>query len=136
MRTFGLTMPYGVPSREYANMCRFSNSIEDGLGVKMLSLKALDHGRKGLTLEMASKNCSYELQWNGGSMILGRFYNGRRERLFEGSPSVPAEWTRLLSVVQGCEERMKLETSRLPRPGIRIDVAELNRSSTVSGILF
>jgi len=47
---YGLTMPYGVPNREYGSMCRFQNRIEDEHGVKMLVLKPLDHGRAGLVL--------------------------------------------------------------------------------------
>lgn len=123
MRTFGLTMPYGVPSREYASMCRFQNSIEDAFGVKMVGLKALDHGRKGLVLEMAGKNCSYELQWENGMIVLGRFYQGMRQMLYKGSPAVEYEWTKLFHVVRDCEMRMKAESPRLT-----MDVAEIKRN--------
>jgi hypothetical protein len=123
MRAFvGMMMPFKVASREYASMCRFQNAIEDEHGVKMLALKPLDHGRKGLTLEMASKHCSYELQWQNGTMVLGRFYQGRKQMVYRGSPSVESEWNRMLDAVRCCEGRMKAEASRMINPMTEIDV--------------
>jgi len=77
------------------------------------------------TLEMASRNCSYEVQWNGSVMVLGRFYGGRREMLYRGFPSVESEWNRMLDAVRCCEGRMKAEASRMINP--RIDVEALKR---------
>jgi hypothetical protein len=118
----------GVPNREYASMCRFSNSIEDGFGVKTVGLRELDHGRKGLVLEMAGKHCSYELQWENGMMVLGRFYQGRREMLYRGSPSVESEWNRMLDAVRCCEGKMALEAFRMINSRMRIHVESIKKN--------
>jgi hypothetical protein len=90
MKPLGVTMPFAVPDRQYLATAKFLNAVENECGVKMAGLQPLDHHRSGLTLEMTGKNCSYELHWQNGMMTLGRSYQGKRERVFQGPPSVEA----------------------------------------------
>ena len=109
------------------SMCRFQNAIEDEHGIKMLAIKPLDHNRKGLVLEMASRNCSYELLWVNGLVTLGRFYRGQRQMVYRGSPSVESEWNRMRDAVRSCEGKMAAEANRRT-PGMTIDVEALKKN--------
>jgi len=80
MKPLGVTMPFTVADREYLAMAKFLNAVQDQCEVKMLSLQPLADKRSGLRSEIARKNCSYELRWENGMMMLGRIYRGKRER--------------------------------------------------------
>jgi hypothetical protein len=135
MKPLGVTMPFAVPDREYIALAKFLNAVENECGVKMAGLQPLDHNRSGLMLEMTGKNCSYELHWQNGIMTLGRVltlgrvYQGKRERVFQGSPSVEANWSKMLAAVRGCEQRMKAEANLPPADrGVRFDLEALKRN--------
>jgi hypothetical protein len=93
------------------------------------ALAPLDHQRSGLTLEMTGKNCSYELRWENRAMVLGRCYQGKRERVFQGSPSVEASWSKMLAAVRNAEQRMKAEVnSPPPGRGVKFDLEALQKN--------
>jgi hypothetical protein len=128
MKPLGFTAPFAIPDREYLALAKFSNAVEE-YGIKMAALHPLDNKRSGLVLEMTGKNCSYELCWENGVMTLGRSYRGKRERVFQGSPSVEANWNKMLETVRGCEQRMKAEANLPPADrGVRFDVEALKRN--------
>jgi hypothetical protein len=104
--------PFSVPDREYIALAKFLNAAQDQCEVKTLSLQPLDHQRPGLTLEMSG---GYELHWENGAVTLGRCHpRGKRERLFQGSPSVEATWAKMLDVMRSQEQKVKLEANRPP----------------------
>jgi hypothetical protein len=105
---------FGIPYWQYVLLARFENSIQDELGIKLLSLHELEGYHKGLTLGFAGQG-EYELRIERGTMMLGRFWNGRREKVFEGSPAIEAEWSRLLGIVRHCEVKRKEDVHQLNR---------------------
>jgi hypothetical protein len=123
-----ITNAYGVLHRDYSSMCRWQNAVQDEFGIKKVEVKGLGRNRSGLVLSMTGPNCSYELHLEGGRMLLGRFYGGRRQMVYKGSPSRQAEWDRMFDAVRGLEKRMKVEASRMPSPRITIDVEALKRN--------
>jgi len=114
MKPLGVTMPFAVPDREYVALAKFLNAAEDQFGVKMHSVQPLDHQRSGLVLQLGAKNCSYELRWENGTMVLGRCYQGKRERVFKGNPSAEGDWAKMQAAVRGCEQRMKAQAQLPP----------------------
>jgi hypothetical protein len=122
-----ITNAYGILHRDYASMCRFGNAVEDEFGIKKVEVKGLGKNRTGLVLAMIGPSCSYELHLQNGSMLLGRFYQGRRQMVYKGSPSVQGEWDRMFEAVRGLEKRMKVEASRMPSRKVTIDVEALKR---------
>jgi hypothetical protein len=122
-------MPFAVPDREYISLAKFLNAAQDQCEVKMLSLQPLDHQRSGLVLQLGAKNCSYQLRWENGMMTLAQCYQGKKQRVFQGSPSVEASWAKMLAAVRGCEQRMKTEVN-LPPPGrgVKFDLEALRNN--------
>jgi hypothetical protein len=128
MKPLGFTAPFSIPDREYVALAKFSNAAEDQLKVKALSIKPLDHQRPGLTLEMSG---GYELQWQGGTVLLGRCYSdGKRERLFQGSAAVESTWAKMLGVMRSQEQKVKLQANLPPadRRRVRFDLEALRKN--------
>ena len=123
-------MPFAVPDREYRALAKFMNAAEDQFKVKALNLQPLDHQRSGLTLQLSGKNCSYELHWQNGTVMLGRCHSdGRREQLFRGSPAVESTWTKMLEVMRSQAEKVKLEADRPPADRrVRFDLEALRKN--------
>jgi hypothetical protein len=121
-------MPFKVPDREYLALAKFLNAAESQSKVKALNLEPLDHQRSGLKLEMSG---GYELQWQNGTVMLGRCHSGKREQLFKGSPSVESTWAKMLEVIRSQEEKVKLEANRpreLSRRRVRFDLEALRKN--------
>src|SRR6516165_3278508 len=108
MKPLGVTMPFRVADREYLALAKFMNAAEDQFKVKALNLQPLDHQRSGLTLQMSG---GYELQWQNGTVMLGRCHSGKREQLFRGSAAVESTWAKMLDVMRSQEEKVKLEAN-------------------------
>jgi hypothetical protein len=125
MKPLGVTMPFAVADREYVAMLRFLNAAEDQHGIKMSALQPLDHQRSGLTLELSG---GYELQWQGGMVLLGRCHQGKREQLFKGSPAVEATWAKMLDVMRSQEQKVKVEANRIQSRKVQFDVQTLQES--------
>jgi hypothetical protein len=124
-------MPFAVPDREYLALGKFLAAAEDQFAVKCAALQPLDHQRSGLTLQMSGKNCFYELQWQNGTVMLGRCHSGgKREQLFRGSAAVEATWAKMLEVMRSQAEKVKLE-AELPSAGsrrVRFDLEALRKN--------
>jgi len=125
MKPLGFTMPFRVPEREYLALAKFMNAAEDQFKVKALNLESLDHQRSGLTLQMSG---GYELQWQNGTVMLGRCHQGKKERLFQGSPAVESTWAQMLDVMRSQEQKVKLEANRPPAKRIRFDLEALRKN--------
>jgi hypothetical protein len=70
------------------------------LGVELTSRKPLGRG-KGYVIEMSSGKHSYELGVSDAQVWLGRVgMDGRRTKLFEGSPWVENEWAKMFGILQ------------------------------------
>jgi hypothetical protein len=129
MKPLGVTMPFAVPDREYRALAKFMNAAEDQFAVKCAALQPLDHQRSGLTLQMSGKNCSYELQWQNGTVMLGRCHSGKREQLFRGSAAVESTWAKMLEVMRSQEEKVKLEANLPPADKrVRFDLEALRKN--------
>jgi hypothetical protein len=126
----GVTMPFAVATREYTALAKFLNAAEDQCEVKMSALQPLADKRSGLVLEMAGKNCSYELQWENGTMVLGRCCSGgKRERVLQGSTSLEANWNKMLEAVRNCEQKMKAQANLPPADRrVRFDLEALRKN--------
>jgi hypothetical protein len=86
-----ITKAYGILHRDYSSMCRWQNAVQDEFGIKKVEVKELGKNRgPGLVLAMTGPSCSYELQLQNEMMLLGRFYQGRRQLVCKGSPSLLA----------------------------------------------
>ena len=120
-------MPFRVADREYLALAKFMNAAEDQFKVKALNLESLDHQRAGLTLQLSG---GYELQWQNGTVMLGRCHSGKREQLFRGSAAVESTWAKMLDVMRSQEEKVKLEAN-LPRElnrRVRFDLEALRKN--------
>src|SRR5262249_23097772 len=71
----------------------------------------LDHQRSGLTLQMSG---GYELQWQSGTVLLGRCHQGKKERLFQGPAAVESTWAKMLDVMRSQEQKVKLKANLPP----------------------
>ena len=109
-------MPFRVADREYLALAKFMNAAEDQHGIKMAGLQPLDHQRPGLNLQLSG---GYELQWQNGTVLLGRCHSGKREQLFRGSAAVESTWAKMLDVMRSQAEKVKLEAD-LPPAGRRV----------------
>ena len=119
-------MPFRVADREYLALAKFMNAAEDQFKVKALNLQPLDHQRSGLTLQMSG---GYELQWQNGTVMLGRCHSGKREQLFRGSAAVESTWAKMLDVMRSQAEKVKLEADRPPADRrVRFDLEALRKN--------
>jgi len=119
-------MPFAVPDREYLALTKFTNAAEDQFKVKALNLESLDHQRSGLTLQMSG---GYELQWQNGTVMLGRCHSGKREQLFRGSAAVESTWAKMLEVMRSQEQKVKLEANLPPADKrVRFDLEALRKN--------
>ena len=125
MKPPGFTMPFRVADREYLALAKFMNAAEDQFKVKALNLQPLDHQRCGLTLQMSG---GYELQWQNGTVLLGRCHSGKREQLFRGSAAVESTWTKMLDVMRSQEEKVKLEANLPAGRRVRFDLEALRKN--------
>jgi hypothetical protein len=126
MKPLGFTMPFAVANREYTALAKFLNAAEDQFKVKALSVKPLDHQRPGLTLQMSG---GYELQWQNGTMTLGQCRSGKRERVFQGSASLEANWNKMLDVMRSQEQKVKAEANLPPADRrVRFDLEALRKN--------
>ena len=120
-------MPFSVPDREYLALTKFMSAAEDQFKVKALNLQPLDHQRCGLNLQMSG---GYELQWQNGTVMLGRCHSGKREQLFRGPAAVESTWAKMLDVMRSQAEKVKLE-AELPPAGsrrVRFDLEALRKN--------
>jgi hypothetical protein len=61
---------FKIEYRDYVTMCRWSNQIEDELGITTADLQPWQNGKPGLVLDLVGK-ASYQLRWQGPWMTLG-----------------------------------------------------------------
>ena len=119
-------MPFAVPDREYLALGKFLAAAEDQFAVKCAALQPLDHQRCGLTLQMSG---GYELQWQNGTVLLGRCHSGKREQLFRGSAAVESTWAKMLEVMRSQAEKVKLEANLPPADKrVRFDLEALRKN--------
>jgi hypothetical protein len=126
MKPLGFTMPFAVADREYLALAGFLNAAESRFEVKALNLEPLEHQRPGLNLQMSG---GYELQWQNGTVLLGRCHQGKKERLFQGPAAVESTWAKMLDVMRSQAEKVKLEANLPPADKrVRFDLEELRKN--------
>jgi hypothetical protein len=96
---------YGISYRDYLGMARFSNEVEDKLGILTVKVDRLEGLFRGACIELVSGGWSYHLRVEStGRMLLDRCdKHGNRQKLSEGSSAVQMHWQKLVDVMETCE---------------------------------
>jgi hypothetical protein len=94
----------GISDREYLALGKFSNAVEQQLGLKTTGIGKGPFGT-GCLLQLSGSSHHYEVLVSGAGLLLGKVQaSGQRVRLAEGADT-EATWAKLLETVQREEKR-------------------------------